>query len=279
VTWSRVLGDTSKVDFDDLSGALERVEDRSLGEDFQFVSDHITIGTPSGPVGPWKGTIGHSPAGNTVKMVLGPGSAEPPTATIVDLETGALNVDVKIPRSTTEKLGVSKTVAGLSIDETLQLEGTFHYARSATTKVEAQAAFAAYGLKLAGAQTPLDVRFQARMLGDPSAPMDILDGVMVFGTFKARIFGKVTALRDAVRFDVVWKTNARPCTQATQPDTTANIPQLAWDPSALEKTINVAPTATQTQVGGTFVFDSRDLAQTRFSAIPSNRCGLKIFGP
>ncbi len=210
---------------------------------------------------------------------MGPGNAEPALATIVDQEGGALTVDVKVPRSTTEKLGVTKTMAGLAIDETLQLEGTFHYVRASGNKVESQAAFALYGLKLAGAATPVDVRFQARITGDPSAPMELLDGVMVFGNFKARIFGKITALRDAVRFDTSWRTNPRPCTQAMLPDATANIPQLAWDPPALEKLVNVPPTATQTQVTGTFVFDSRDLAQTRFTAVPSNKCGIKIFAP
>jgi hypothetical protein len=167
---------------------------------------------------------------------------------------------------------------GIPVDESLQVEGKLHFARRTPTKVEVEATGALYGLKLAGATAGVDVKAGLRLDGDPREALEVSQGVLLFGAFKARLTGKATFLRDGFRFDLAWRSAPRACSLAAQPDPSLNVLQFVTEPSLLRGN-NGAPGAGQTVVGGTFILDSRDLSQTRIVAAPGTKCGSKIFGP
>ncbi len=277
LTWSRFAGDTSKLELDDVRGSITRTEDHALGDDFSITSGRITVGTPLGTLGPWSGALTHTPGGDNAKVALGPPSADAPTVSYTDTTTQGMLFDLSMPRSTIEKVGLPKSLMGVALEDSMQIEGTLRYARPSPAKVEAQTAFAIYGLKLAGAAAPVDVRFQARLMGDPSGAIQVQDGLIVFGSFKGKLSGSATFVRDGFRAEAQWKTAPKNCSQVMLPDPTATIPQIAADASSLERALGQTPGASQTAVSGTFLFDSRDIAQTRFTAVPSNKCGAKIF--
>jgi hypothetical protein len=145
--------------------------------------------------------------------------------------------------------------------------------------VEAEGTAAIYGLKLSGATAGVDVKVGLKLDGDPRDPLDVTQGVLLFGAFKARLGGKVTFLRDGFRFDLGWRSAPRACSLAAQPDPSLNVLQFETDMPSLMRVTNLAPGPGQTVVGGTFILDSRDLTQTRIVAAPATKCGSKIFGP
>lgn len=279
IVWSRVFGDNTKLDFEEVAGEMARKEDHFLGDDFFLSSGRFTVGTPLGPLGPYKGQIAHEPVSNTASMTFNAASNDGGGITYVDQENGGLDVLVSIPRSLVEKVGVPKTMLGIPVDESLQVEGKFHFARPSLTKVEVDATAALYGLKLSGAATGVDVKAGMKLDGDPSEALQVSQGVVLFGAFKARITGKATFLRDGFRFDLTWRSAPRACSMAAQPDPSLNVLQFETDMPSLIRATNQSPGGGQTVVAGTFILDSRDFSQTRIVAAPATKCGSKIFGP
>ena len=282
VVWGRVLGDNSKIDVDEIHGTIERTAEHALGEDMRLVAGRIELGTPAGSMGPWHGTFLKSPAVVNVDVALAPPGAEPAALTFVDQDNGGLVLDVKIPRSTPDRLGIPKSLLGLAIDESIQLEGAVHVTKPQPTHLTADGWLAVYGVKMAGATIALDVHAAARLDGDPSGSIDVQNGLVTIGNLKGRVYGKGLFVRDGFRVEAPWKTAPRTCEKVTTAAdaATANLAQLAWDPgsfASLDKAVGTAPAnASQTQLVGTFVVDSRDLAQTRFTGAPTNKCA-KLF--
>ncbi|MEO6577088.1 MAG: hypothetical protein ABIP89_24790, partial [Polyangiaceae bacterium] len=279
IAWSRVFGDNTKLDFEEVTGEMARKEDHFLGDDFFLTSGRFTVGTPLGAIGPYKGQMAHEPVSNSASMSFNLATNDGGGITYVDQENGGMDVLVTIPRSLVEKVGVPKTMLGIPIDESLQVEGRFHFARPSLTKVEAEATAALYGLKLTGATAAVDVKAGLKIDGDPAEALEVSQGVVLFGAFKSRVSGKATFLRDGFRFDLNWRSAPRPCSMASQADPSLNVIQFQTDIPSLIRATSQAPGGGQTVVQGTFILDSRDLSQTRIVAGPATKCGSKIFGP
>jgi len=279
VVWGRAFGDTSKLDFDDVTGTIGRIEEHALGEDFKLDAGRVTVGTPIGLLGPWTLSVARSPVSLSAALGLTAPGSDAAGISYVDQDNGGITLDMKVPRATVDRIGVPKAALGAAVDEPpMQVEGTLKFSRPSPTKVLSEGAFAFHGLRLAGAAAPVEVSMQARLVGDPTTTLQIADGVLVFGSFKARIWGKATLSRDGVRVDGEWRSAPRSCAMVSQPDPTANIPQLAFDPTAVERSVAASPLPNQTVVGGLIVFDSRDVGQTKITARSSNgKCAAKIF--
>jgi serine/threonine protein kinase len=279
VVWSRIFGDNTKVDFAEVSGEMARKEEHLLGEDFFLTSNSFAVGTPLGAIGPYKGQFSHEAASTSASMSFNPATNDAGGITYVDQENGGMELQVNLPRALVEKVGVPKAMLGIPIDESLQVEGNFHFTRRTPTKVEVEASATLYGLKLAGAAAGVDVKAGLKADGDPREALEVSQGVVLFGAFKARLGGKATFLRDGFRFDLTWRSAPRACSLAAQPDPSLNVLQFETDMPSLLRVTNLTPGPGQTVVQGTFVLDSRDLSQTRIVAAPATKCGSKIFAP
>ncbi len=279
VVWSRVFGDNTKVDFAEVAGEMARKEDHLLGEDFFMTSSSFTVGTPRGAIGPYKGQFTHEAVSNSAAMSFNLATNDAGGITYIDQENGGMEIEVNLPRALVEKVGVPKAMLGIPIDESLQVEGKFHFTRRTPNKIEAEASATLYGMKLTGATVGVDVKAGLKIDGDPREALEVTQGVVLFGAFKARLGGKATFLRDGFRFDLTWRSAPRACSLAAQPDPSLNVLQFETDMPSLLRVTNLAPSPGQTVVQGTFILDSRDLSQTRIIAAPAVKCGSKIFGP
>jgi serine/threonine protein kinase len=277
VTWGRLAGDASKLDFQDVSGKVEVQPGHSLGEDFAFTSSHFEVTSPFGIVGPWSANLAVGPFATRLDVALTP--ATPANASIhySDQANAGVQIEGRVVRTTIDALGIPRAVVGLAVDESMQLEGYVHYARPDATKVDADMFLGVYGAKLRGALAPVDFRFQGGISGDPSNAVPINSGVILFGGLRGEIWGKAQISRDAFHIDASWRTAPRYCGGVMTVDPSVTLAQVAQDPASLDRAVNSIAGSGQTYVAGAFVFDSHDLAQATMSATPSNKCGLKIF--
>ena len=275
-TWGGVAGDNTKLDFDDVAGRVEKQGDHALGEDFAFASPRFSIVTPVGTIGPYAATLVQGPFATRIDVTMLGSAQAKAELHYSDTANAGLVVDGKIGRTTIDALGIPRQMFALEVDERMQVEGYFHFARPNAQKVDCDAFMGLYGVKLAGAKAQVDVRFQVGFSGDPANPMVLNSGVMSFGGFRGEIWGKASLTRDAFHIDASYKTAPRSCSQITGTDATP-LAQIAADPSTLDRQVNSSAGASQAFVSGSVVFDTRDLGATAINVMPSNRCGSKIF--
>jgi serine/threonine-protein kinase len=277
VTWGRLAGDNSKLDFQDVSGKVEVQPGHALGDDFAFTSSHFEVTSPFGTVGPWSANLAVGPFATRIDVALTPASPAAASIHYSDQANAGVQIDGKIARTTIDALGIPRAIVGLAVDESMQVEGTIHYSRPTPTNVEGNVVVGLYGTKLRGALAPVDIRFQAGIAGDPTDALPIINSAILFGGMRGEIWGKAQFGRDAFHIDASWRTAPRYCGSVMTVDPSLTLAQVAQDPAALDRAVNSVAGGGQTYVAGAFVLDSRDLAQATVNATPSNKCGLKIF--
>jgi hypothetical protein len=276
-TWGRLAGDNSKIDFSDVNGKVEVQPGHALGDDFAFTSTHVEATSPFGTVGPWAANLAVGPFSTRIDIALTPSSPANASIHYSDQANAGVQIEGKVARTTIDALGIPRAVVGLAVDESMQLEGTLHYSHPAPTSVEANAVIGIYGAKLRGAAAPVDIRFQAAIAGDPTNAVPLSSGVILFGGLRGEIWGKAQISRDAFHVDASYRTAPRYCGGVMNVDSSVTLATLAQDPAVLDRAVNSIAGGGQTYVAGSFLLDSHDLAQATMTAVPSNKCGLKIF--
>ena len=277
-TWGGIAGANTKLEAEEVSGKIDKVEGHSLGEDLAFESPRFSATSAIGTIGPYDAKLGVGPFSTRIDVVMLPSSPGAAELHYSDQANAGVQIDGKITRATIDALGMPRGMFGLKVDESMQIEGSVHYARPGLTKVDAEITAGFYGAKLHDAQAPVDIRFQAGISGDPSTPIVINNGVILFGSLRGEIWGKTTITPDAVRVDASWRTAPRSCAQIAGIDNTT-IAQVAGDPIALDRQVNAIAGGSQTFVSGAFTLDTRDLGSTVITAAPSTKCAAKIFSP
>jgi len=277
LVWSRVMGDNTKLEFQDIHGDVAQEGNRALGDDYTLTSDRISVVTPLGNIGPWRATLVHRPTSQNVDIGLGVDGPDAPKVTFVGQDPGGVSLDVKVPRSTMESIGLSRAMFGIKGADPVHLEGTLSLKKPDSSKLELDANVALYGLRANGASAPVDIHLKAHAASDPKAPVPLEWGFMTYGSFRGKVWGKGWFSSDSVRFDGGWKTAPRACAQATNPDPAATVDALAKDPAALDHALLAPTLANQTWIGGSFAFDSRDISAARLTSLPLNRCGSRNF--
>ena len=275
--WGRLAGDNTKIEAEEISGKVDRVQDHSLGDDFAFTSQRFGVTTPFGTVGPWGANLAVGPFATRIDVTLIPATPTAASFHYSDQANAGVQIEAKVARTTIDALGIPRAMVGLAVDESMQVEGYVHYARSSPTKVDADMFMGLYGAKLRGATAPVDIRAQGGISGDPTNAIPINNGIILFNGFRGEVWGKSAFARDSFRIDASWRTAPRSCGSVMSIDPALTLAQVAQDPASLDRAVNTAAYGGQTYVAGSFVLDSHDLAQSTMSAVPSNRCNAKIF--
>ncbi|WP_394847680.1 serine/threonine protein kinase [Pendulispora brunnea] len=267
LAWTKAFGENTRLELEGIRGEMMRANERHLGQDYTFEAERIGVQTPVGSFGPWRGALTHTAASLVANVTLGTDAGEPSTATYmeqgVDGPGSMTTFEAKIPRSAVDRLGIPKSLLGAAPKDALQIEGTVRGVRE-HAKFEVQSAFALHG--------STNVRFQGRVLGNPHGALEIDGGVLTYGAFRGRLWGGATFVHDGFRIEGAWKSAPRPCIGAHDPEPEITVPELAADVRGLQRAVAAPTLPHQTAMGGVFVFDTRDLAQTRVTAVASNHC-------
>ncbi|WP_394837168.1 serine/threonine protein kinase [Pendulispora rubella] len=267
LTWTKAFGENTRLELEGIRGETMRANERPLGEDYTFEAQRIAVQMPIGSFGPWRGTLTRTAASLVANVTLGANAGEPSTVTYMEQgvngPASVTTFEAKIPRTAVDRVGIPKALLGAAANDALQIEGTVRGVRE-RTKFEVQSAFALHG-------SP-NVRFQGRVLGNPRAALEIDGGVVTYGAFRGRLWGGATFTHEGLRIEGAWKSAPRPCIGAHDPEPEITVPELAADVQGLERAVAATTLPHQTSMGGRFVFDTRDLAQTRVTAQSSNHC-------
>ena len=277
VVWSRLMGDNTKLELQDVHGEVAREGNRALGDDYTMTADRISMVTPFGPIGPWSGTLVHRPTSQEITIALSAASAETPRLTYSDADPGGVVLDLKVPRSTIESLGFPKAMFGVRATDSLHVEGAMRVVMPDDARIGVDTTLTLYGARANGASLPVDVHVRAKASGDPKRAVPVTLGVLTYGSFRGKLWGNAWFSPDSVRVEGQWQTAPRPCATAAHVDPGANVDSLAADLEALDRAVLTPTRANQTWVGGDFEFDSRQIAKTRLRVRPLNRCGPRNF--
>lgn len=276
VHWSGVLGDGTKLTFDNIHVELPRQTDASIGEHVHVATSAATMSTPAGNFGPWSLDLLRSPESLSAAVGLSP-PEDRPVATYISRADGFLQVRVDIPKSKTDNIGIPRTLIGLQPDESLEIAMDAKLVRSSAKKATAELTASAYGLHLTGGREPIDVHVHCGASGDPKKELELKDGVALFGSLRARVWGKAQLLPDGFVLDTTWRSAPKSCKSIAARDTSISIQSLAKAASRLERDAKREARGGETVASGAVTLDTRNLGRTRVTTSVSSTCGSPIF--
>jgi hypothetical protein len=141
--------------------------------------------------------------------------------------------DLVVPRSPVSRLGVhGPSFAGVDVDA--QVEAALHYVAFGPTLAEVSSRGALHGVRLPGAAGPVDVTWDGAARGDPLSGIDVRRARLAIGAIEGALRGTWKMFDDGARLTLAWTVDPRACS-----------------------------TGVEKGGGGTFAFDSRDLAATK----------------
>ena len=208
VLWRAPIDDGLRVEAGGVNAELRPTE-------LHVRSDHVTVGVAGGVFGPWRVDADRLPASSRVRVALDPGVPEASTILVVADSERTMSVDVVVPRSPLEHLGVPGSLIGLD-PRGIQLEVDVHYAALGPTRADARATGSLHGVelpRLLGPRRarPLDVAWEATVSGDASAGIDVRKARLAVGPLVGPLTGTLKRFEDGFRIDLSWAAGPVPC--------------------------------------------------------------------
>jgi hypothetical protein len=268
-----------------------------LGDELHAMTQKATLTTSAGALGPWRFDLDRDLNGSRLRLAFDPPVPDGPNLLVVWGAGGETNVDANIPRSPLLRLGLPPAIGALVPAAPQQIEAQVHYVRM-PGRVEASATVTLVDAKIAQAPGPMDVTVSGSAAGDPQRPIELKDGTLAAGPFKAVLTGPVS-FEDpgAVRASLVWKAAPVACEklapasvkQATSAmakqlgqlgnlaDVKQQLGDLGVDLGDLD--LGAAPHVSGTlTASGTLVLDTADPSKCAFTVKAKNTCGLSLPG-
>ncbi len=274
VVWTHPLADDGRIEANDVSlGSTFRPD----GAQVHISSTHVTLAIPGGALGPWRVDVDRTPAESRVRVALDPAVPEACTLLITADGERVTHLDVVLPRSPPARIGLPAPLLGLSGKE-LQIESQIHYADMGGGLAEASASGGVHGIEVPSLPRPLDVTWEASAAGDPRKGMDVKKARLAAGPLVGALTGTVTTFDDGFRVDLAWGADAVPCNAFDAPLDSGQPFDIAYQLRKLAEATGITKVSGEVSARGTASFDSRDLASTRLSFVPTVSCQVALFG-
>jgi hypothetical protein len=242
-------------------------------------SDKVLVAVPGGRVGPWRVDVDRTrtPPSSRVRIALDPAVPDASTVLIVGGDEASTSVDVVIPRSPVERLGLPPELLGLR-GKALQIEMTAHFRPAGSQRADATSKGGIYGIE-AGLPMPFDVAWDAAASGDPRSGLDVKKARLAVGPLVGALSGTLKTFDDGFRVDLAWAAGPVPCTAFDAPLGAGDPFDIAYQLRKLAQGVGLAKVAGEVSARGGLTFDSRDLGSTRVDFTPDVKCKASLFGP
>lgn len=294
LVWSHAFGEDGKIEAADITGDLVPATSNRIGDEFQFTTPKLIVTSNAGAIGPWRVDLERDPDALHARIAFDPPVPDGPTAMITRMNTGKISVEVNIPRSPLDRIGIPPSVLAKFHHLPDQAEVKLHYARTPDDRADAFLTATIFGVHAPPFTGPIDVKISGSLAGNASGPLDLLGGTLTVGPVHATVAGPVL-IQDGVRATLTWKTVPIPCAQLLPKSEHAatdlagqlgslgagggDLTALGIDVTALAQSAGLARVSGNLSESGTLVFDSNDLSGMTFAATGKNSCGISLFGP
>jgi hypothetical protein len=217
--WRSPIGDDARVEASELHVALGWSEH---GEELHARSDRVTLQLTGTPFGPWRLDYDRVPDGSRLRWALDPGVPEASTVLVVSDAERTTSVDVVIPRSPIDHLGLPADFIGPAAipsaglgDATLapppQVELALHYVALGPARADASAKGGIYGAHVPGLPRAVDVAWQGTASGIPGTGIEVKKAQLAVGPLVGAVTGTLQAFEDGFRLDLAWAAAPVPC--------------------------------------------------------------------
>jgi hypothetical protein len=294
LVWSHAFGEDGKIEAADIAGDLAPATSNRIGDEFQFTTSKLIVTSNAGAIGPWRIDLERDPDALHARIAFDPPVPDGPSAMITRMTTGKISVDVNIPRSPLDRIGIPPSALAKFHHVPDQAEVKMRYTHTLDDRVDASLMATIFGIHVPPFTGPVDVKISGALAGSASGPLDLQGGTLTVGPVHAAVLGPVL-LQDGVRATLTWKTVPIPCAQLLPKSEHAatdlagqlgalgagggDLTALGIDVTALAQSAGLARVSGSLSESGTLVFDSNDLSGMTFAATGKNSCGISLFGP
>ena len=278
VIWKRPAGDDVQITASDVHLQMAW---RDRDPEVHVRSDRVTIAVPNATLGPWRIDVDRVPSAtravgaprsnsSRMRVAFDPGVPEASTVLVLGNEERTTAVDIAVPRSPLDRLGIPLQLLGLH-GNALQIEVSAHYGDDGSGRAQATTKGGFYDVDAPGLPRPIDVSWDASASGAPATGLDAKNARLAVGPLAGDLTGMLKAFDDGFRLDLAWNAVAVPC----------HAFEVA--PTEVPYILRLAKSAGGTKTGGriaaraALAFDSRDLGMTRLDFTPDATCKIGLF--
>ncbi len=293
VMWKRILGAATELEASGVSGKAQLAPAAAVAYSGQTTA--MTLAGIASGLGPWRGSFEGTSRSQTLRVFLDPKQT---AAQVTVVAAGATtDVDVKIARTKIATLGIPPMLVALPPSGTTEVQVALKAKLTGEEQLDGDVDVSLFGMHLAGAPAPLDVRLVGAVAGDPAKPLAFKNGALYLGPVAAAVNGTLTPVwtargtgKDLVgtRADLAFRAGPIPCATLAKQALATVVPAggLAGDlarqlggmaAGAAEQAGRALGLTTTLTASGTITFDSRDPTRTEATVKSANACGLTIF--
>jgi hypothetical protein len=268
VVWLGPIGENARFE---ASGVGADVNWTQGGATVHMASENVVVAIPGVTLGPWRLDIDRTPTSSRVCVGLDPGVPGACTLLTVSDEDVLTGLDVVLPRSPLDRLGIPAALLGLHGKE-LQLDARIHYGALGPAKAEVSAKGGLHGIEVPALPQPFDVSWELAAAGDPRAGIDLKPGRLAVGPLVGGLRGTLKKFDDGFRIDSAWQAGPVPCAAFTAPLGPGQPFDIAYELRKLAEAAGLTKLAGSVAARAMLTFDSRDLGAIALEFTPDVRC-------
>ena len=272
VVWQGPFAENARAE---ASSTHLEIDWRAAGTELHARSEAFVLGLPTGSLGPWRVDLDRTPDMSRLRVALDPAVPDACTVLVVGDDEHTTSIDVTVPRSPPERLGLSPRLVGLE-GPSLQVEASLHYAALGPRRADVRGKGGVYGIQ-ANLPRPLDVLWDLSASGDPTAGLDVKKSHLTAGPLTGAMTGTLKAFDDGFRVDLAWAGGPVPCAAFEAPVGDGSPFDVALQLRRLAESAGLARIDGSVRARGTLAFDSRDLGAARVEFSPDVACKVALF--
>jgi eukaryotic-like serine/threonine-protein kinase len=259
VAWSHPLGRDLGVDVDarDLKGEVVQA---AAGGSAHMEALHVSLKSASTELGPWHVTFDRGAATQQLRVDF-----DPEATMLLAMSGGKLtSFSLDVPTLAAARLGVPPSLFGASRADAIAMSAKARLEDKGGDRLEGKAQLALLGLPAPGFPAPLDVALDLSGAGARGEPIELKEGSLTFGPFKAGVGGALEVADDGAKLSLSFKIGPVPCSAFASP------------PAGKKPSPKVGG---ELRAGGAVVVDSRHLAEAHVTIVPLSSCSFGAVPP
>jgi hypothetical protein len=281
IVWRGPVGDNARVE---ASGVHLDVTWQDREPTLHATSSNVIVAVPGGSLGPWRFDLDRDPSTSRARVALDPGVPDACTVLVVGNDQTVSSVDVAVSRSPIARLGIAPALLGLRGE--VQLAVAVHYAPFGP-QPNAKTNGGLYGLSIPGIPRPIEVSWEATASADRETAtgasrranaIDVKDGRIAVGPLVGATRGTLKTFDDGFRVDLAWHGGPVPCAAFAAPLGPGDPFDIAYQLRKLAENTGLARLHGDVSASASITFDSRDLASTVVTFVPTTNCAVAL-GP
>ncbi|MGO8995991.1 MAG: hypothetical protein ACLQVI_21970 [Polyangiaceae bacterium] len=271
LTWTRVFGQSAKIDAPDTGGEIDAGKDA-----LKITADHLSLTAGDTTLGPWRTTLERDADGTRTTIELDPVVHGGPTVLYVRSAAGAVSINAKIPESPLSRIGLPPKALRIGSDANVEAQLAFEetLAGAATLKTSIALSHAIFS------GVPIDADLQLRAAGSVANGLDVKDGTLKAGPLTASVAGTVKLFDDGLRLSLSWTARPVSCVDLGKQMATQALGGLGAQLGALAQEVGGVVGLRVTgnaAASGLVTLDSRDVSATSFTMTSNETCGVAFF--